>query len=294
MPVISHPASTAISLPPFRFPPSLSTGDIKLRIVVLDTPDLVTQFAADMVCELVKERAREKIEVVLGLATGGTPLGLYRELIARHQRGGVSFREVDTFNLDEYVGLPPDSPQSYHYYMLENLFKHIDIDLERTHVPETWNVDLNESAHDFEMNIELAGGIDLQILGIGTDAHIGFNEIGSSLGSRTRVKTLTRKTRADNARYFASPDEVPRMALTMGIATILESQSILLLATGESKATAIRNCVEGPITSSVPASALQLHPNVTLALDSAAASELANLDYFLESERNRAATTRSS
>ncbi len=265
-----------------------------MRVVILESADAVTQFAADEVSSLLKSRHQNGFGTVLGLATGGTPLGLYRELIARNAKREISFANVETFNLDEYVGIGPDSPSSYHYYMLENLFKHIDIDLAMTHVPQTHGVDLAHSAADFEMKIEQAGGIDLQILGIGVDAHIGFNEIGSSLGSRTRVKTLTQRTRQDNARYFGSLNEVPHTALTMGIQTILESQSILLLAAGHTKAKAIRDCVEGPITASVPASALQLHPNVTVAIDRDAASELANADYFLAAESNRAVASRSS
>ena len=265
-----------------------------MRVVILDSPDSVTQFAANEVCSLLNRHKNDSEGSVLGLATGGTPLGLYRELIDRCSRGEISFAKVETFNLDEYVGLEPQSPSSYHYYMLENLFKHVDIDLSRTHVPLTYKVDLNESAATFESKIKKAGGIDLQILGIGADAHIGFNEIGSSLGSRTRIKTLTCRTRQDNARYFSSIDEVPQTALTMGIATILESRSIILLATGVGKAKAIRDTVEGPITASVPASALQLHPSVTIAIDREAASMLANADYFLAAERNRAAASRSS
>ena len=265
-----------------------------MRVVILESSEAVTQFAADEVCALLTHRSSNGFGAVLGLATGSTPLGLYCELIARNARREISFANVETFNLDEYIGVPPDSPKSYHYYMLENLFKHIDIDVSMTHVPETWGVDLQRSATDFEQLIEQAGGIDLQILGIGADAHIGFNEIGSSLGSRTRVKTLTQRTRQYNARYFDSLDEVPHTALTMGIQTILEGQSILLLATGTSKAKAIRDTVEGPITASVPASVLQLHPNVTLAIDRDAASVLANVDYFLATERNRAVASRSS
>jgi glucosamine-6-phosphate deaminase len=265
-----------------------------LRVVILESSESVTQFAADEVCLLLKDRNAKGFGAVLGLATGGTPLGLYRELIARNARREITFSNIETFNLDEYIGVPPDNPCSYHYYMLENLFKHIDIDLAMTHVPITHGVDLIKSAEAFELKIEQAGGIDLQILGIGTDAHIGFNEIGSSLGSRTRVKTLTERTRQDNARYFGGIDDVPLTALTMGIQTILESQSILLLATGTGKAKAIRDTVEGPITASVPASALQLHPNVTLAIDRDAASGLANADYFLAAERNRAVASRSS
>jgi glucosamine-6-phosphate deaminase len=265
-----------------------------LRVVILPSVELVTQFAADEVASLLTHRARNGLGAVLGLATGGTPLGLYRELIARNRRGDISFANVETFNLDEYVGVPPESPSSYHYYMREHLFHHVDIDLAMTHIPKTCGVDLEQSAAQFENQIEEAGGIDLQVLGIGVDGHIGFNEIGSSLGSRTRVKTLTERTRQGNARYFRSLAEVPQTALTMGIQTILESHMILLLATGVSKAKAIRDCVEGPITSSVPASALQLHPNVTLAMDCEAAGELANTDYFLAAERNRAVASRSS
>ena len=252
------------------------------------------RFSADEVCALLASSHKRDTGAVLGLATGSTPLGLYRELIRRNSEGEMSFQNVETFNLDEYVGIAPTSEQSYHFYMLENLFKHIDIDLTRTHVPETWNVDLEHSAAEFESMIARAGGIDLQILGIGSDAHIGFNEIGSSLGSRTRIKTLTQRTRQDNARYFDSIDRVPKTALTMGIATILESRSIFLLATGEGKARAIRNTVEGPITASVPASALQLHPKVTIVIDQAASVELANRDYFFDSERNRTGVSRSS
>ena len=265
-----------------------------MRVVVLESAEQVNQFSADAVCSLIHLRQQQNQPTVLGLATGGTPLGLYSELIARHQQGRVTFRNVDTFNLDEYVGVEPTSPSSYHYYMLENLFKRVDVDLSRTHVPQTHGVDLAVSAKRFEQQIEQAGGIDLQILGIGVDGHIGFNEIGSSLGSRTRVKTLTYRTRTDNARFFESLEHVPRTALTMGIATILESQSILLMAYGASKSQTIRNTIEGPITASVPASALQLHPDVTIVLDAEAASALANKDYYLESERNRGLLSRSS
>ena len=265
-----------------------------MRVVILESSDAVTQFAAEEVSALLKDRHDRGFGAVLGLATGSTPLGLYRELIARNARREISFANVETFNLDEYIGVPPDSPQSYHFYMLENFFQHIDIDLSMTHIPVTHGVDLLQSASAFELQIEQSGGVDLQILGIGADAHIGFNEIGSSLGSRTRIKTLTHRTRQDNARYFGTIEDVPQTALTMGIQTILESQSILLLATGVSKAKAIRETVEGPITASVPASALQLHPNVTLAIDRDAASGLANADYFLAAERNRAVASRSS
>jgi glucosamine-6-phosphate deaminase len=258
-----------------------------LRVVILENADAVSKFAANLVVELLQRKRQLQEKAILGLATGGTPLGLYRELIERYRSGQVSFRDVHTFNLDEYVGLAPDHVQSYHYYMHEHLFRHIDIDQANTHVPKTFEVSLLESACRFESAISAAGGIDLQVLGIGTDGHIGFNEIGSSLASRTRVKTLTQKTRMDNARYFSSLDEVPRLAVTMGIGTILESRSILLLATGLSKAATIRNSIEGSVSASVPASALQLHPNVTVVLDTEASSQLAYRDYYLESERLR-------
>jgi glucosamine-6-phosphate deaminase len=211
-------------------------------------------------------------------------MGLYRQLVDRYSQGKISFRGVTTFNLDEYVGIPPEHVQSYHYYMHDALFKHVDFASDSNHVPKTWNCNLTESAEAYEKAIENRGGIDLQILGIGTDGHIGFNEVGSSLGSRTRLKTLTRQTRLDNARFFSNAEEVPCMALTMGIATILESQSILLMATGKSKANAVSGCVEGPVSSSNPSSALQLHPNVIAVLDEDAASLLKHQEYYRDSE----------
>jgi glucosamine-6-phosphate deaminase len=239
-------------------------------------------------CGLLGEKPGERLaRVVLGLATGGTPVGLYRQWIEYHRAGLVSFQGVTTFNLDEYVGLPPSDPRSYHAYMREHLFDHIDIPDENTHLPDGCAEDLNESAAQYEWQIEEAGGIDYQILGIGSDGHIGFNEIGSSLASKTRVKTLTQQTRSDNARYFDSFEQVPTMAVTMGIGTIMTARSILLMATGESKARAIRDAVEGPVTSMVPASVLQLHPDVTIMIDEAASQLLAHRDYYRESESNR-------
>lgn len=268
---------------------------LKLRVVILESAEAVTKFAADHVAKLLpatNSSSSSNTQSVtnrctLGLATGGTPLGLYQELIRRCQEGHVSFAGVTSFNLDEYVGLKPDDPQSYRYYMNENLFQHVNIDISRTHVPNAYDSDLHGNAARYEELIKQSGGIDLQILGIGTDAHIGFNEIGSSLASRTRVKTLTTKTRTDNARYFGSLDEVPTMAVTMGIGTIMEARSILLLATGSGKATAIKNSIEGPITASVPASVLQWHPNATIVVDEAAAHRLENSQYYKDSEANR-------
>jgi glucosamine-6-phosphate deaminase len=212
---------------------------------------------------------------------------VYRQWIDAFRAGSVSFQSVTTFNLDEYVGLPPSDSRSYHAFMRENLFDHIDIAMENTHLPDGCAEDLNEAAASYEWQIDEAGGIDFQILGIGSDGHIGFNEIGSSLASRTRVKTLTQQTRSDNARYFESLDRVPTMAITMGIGTIMSARSILLLASGESKARAIRDAIEGPVTSMVPASVLQLHPDVTIMIDRNAARLLAHADYYRESEANR-------
>lgn len=258
-----------------------------MRVVILKSPDDVAEFAANVVNDLVNSKAQVNKPCVLGLATGGTPMGLYRQLVARYSQGKISFRGVTTFNLDEYVGVPPEHVQSYHYYMQDALFKHVDFGSNANHIPKAWNCDLTESAQAYERAIKETGGIDLQILGIGTDGHIGFNEVGSSLGSRTRLKTLTRQTRLDNARFFSSTEEVPRMALTMGIATILESQAILLMATGKSKASAIAGCVEGPVSSNNPSSALQLHPNVTIVLDEESASLLKHHEYYRDSESVR-------
>jgi glucosamine-6-phosphate deaminase len=233
------------------------------------------------VCQLLNRHA----DAVLGLATGRTPLGLYQELIRRHYAQEVSFAEVTTFNLDEYVGLARQHPQSYFTYIHQNLFHHIDVADSRCHVPVGDCANLPAECLHYEDLIDQSGGIDLQLLGIGTEGHIGFNEPGSSLASRTRVTALAAQTRRDNARYFSSVDEVPRMAITMGIATILEAEHIVLLATGNSKSTAVREFIEGPVTSMMPASALQMHPNVTVILDQDAASQLRLREYFDQLEQ---------
>ena len=256
-----------------------------MRVVVCETPEDVARFAADESIDYLglsisdrsaSNRSGEQAPepVVLGLATGSTPLGLYREWIDRFHAGKISFRNVTSFNLDEYCGIPPEDPRSYHFFMQENLFKHIDIPPPKTHIPNTNRPDLDASAEEYELAIEEAGGIDLQILGIGSEGHIGFNELGSSFSSPTRVKTLTRKTREDNARFFSSFDEVPSMAITMGLGTIMSARAVLLLATGAHKAQTIRDTIEGPVTAMVPATILQFHPNTTVVLDLAAASLL--------------------
>jgi len=262
-----------------------------VRIVVCETPEDVAELAAQESIEYLglacSNNSNAESQSVLGLATGSTPLGLYQKWIERYRSGQISFKNIVSFNLDEYCGVPPEDPQSYHYFMQENLFKHIDILPQNTHIPKTDCGDLPASAESYELAIAQAGGIDLQILGIGSEGHIGFNELGSSLSSATRVKTLTQKTRNDNARFFASMEQVPRMAITMGLGTIMNARAILLLATGSHKAETIRDTVEGPVTAMVPASILQFHPNATLVIDRAAASKLAHLEYYTECERNQ-------
>jgi len=223
---------------------------------------------------------REKPSCVLGLATGSTPLLMYRELIRMHREEGLDFSKVTTFNLDEYIGLPPTHPQSYHYFMYENLFKHVNIPERFIHIPSGM-VDvseihrINKFCEWYEEQIVRYGGIDLQLLGIGANGHIGFNEPGSSLGSRTRIKTLSLQTRQDNSRFFEDDlNKVPKYAITMGIGTILDSRILLLLASGRSKAQAIKDTVEGPITGQVPASIVQMHRRAILIVDEEAGSLL--------------------
>lgn len=256
-----------------------------MRVVILPDSQSVSIRAADIFCFVVEQYP----DAVLGLATGGTPIGTYQELIRRNQTGQIRFAEATTFNLDEYVGLARTHPQSYWSFMHNNLFSHIDIATDRCYLPSGESDDIQEECHRYEELIEQSGGIDLQILGIGSDGHIGFNEPGSSLASRTRIKALTQRTRQDNARFFGSIDDVPQLAITMGVGTILEAELIVLLATGESTAEAVKNFIEGPVTSMVPASALQMHPNVIALLDAGAATLLQRRDYYNEVEQIQSA-----
>lgn len=252
-----------------------------MRVIIEPDAETASRHAARFVADLV----RRKPQCVLGLATGSSPLGTYRELIRLHREEGLDFSEVTTFNLDEYVGLGPGHPQSYRFFMQQNLFDHINIAGSRTHVPDGRALDFELHCRQYEQRIKDAGGIDLQILGIGSDGHIAFNEPGSSLGSRTRLKTLASETIRDNARYFGSEDKVPRLAVTMGVGTILESRRCLLLAFGPHKAVAVRDTLEGPITAQVTASALQLHREVIGVFDEAAARLLIRRDYYADVER---------
>ena len=229
---------------------------------------------------MVARLIRKKPSAVLGLATGSTPLALYRDLIRLHREGDLDFRDVGTFNLDEYLGLTPAHPASYHHFMRENLFQHINIREENIHIPDGMTVDVPAFCQAYEDKIKAAGGIDLQVLGIGGDGHIGFNEPSSSLASRTRIKTLTPRTRQDNARFFATEEEIPEHVITMGVGTIMEAREVVLLAFGAGKAEAVAAAVEGPITTSVPASILQLHQKATILLDEEAAGNLRRAEYY--------------
>jgi glucosamine-6-phosphate deaminase len=232
--------------------------------------DTMTERAA----EIVTTQIRRKPDSVIGFATGGTPLGLYLKLIENHRERGLDFSKITTFNLDEYVGLPPNHSQSYHYFMWTNLFQHVNVNPSQVYIPDGMAEDIDWFCQWYEKKIVQAGGIDLQILGVGANGHLAFNEPGSSLGSRTRIKTLTAKTVRDNARFFASHEEVPRYAITMGIGTIMDARKLVLLASGEGKAEAVRSSLEGPVTAMVPATILQLHGDAHVLIDEPAGSRL--------------------
>jgi glucosamine-6-phosphate deaminase len=252
-----------------------------VQVIVCESPDESARLVA---AEILRELAA-KPDLVLGLATGSTPVGVYNELIRAHRELGVDFSKVRTFNLDEYLGLPPEHPQSYRYFMREHLFDHIDLEPDNIHFPPTaetepQSADLPERFEAHEQLIRDCGGIDIQLLGIGSNGHIGFNEPTSSLASRTRVKTLTDKTLLDNSRFYDEGEQQPHLAVTLGIATILDARRIFLQAFGEHKAEAIRQCVEGPISSFWPATVLQTHRRVTAFVDEGSASLLQMVDYY--------------
>jgi glucosamine-6-phosphate deaminase len=254
-----------------------------MEVVPLRSADEIAAVAADVVEAVV----RRNPAAVLGLATGSTPLPAYRELIRRHEAGtGPSYAAVTCFNLDEYVGLPaPDGEvhaQSYRATIARELTDRLGIRPDQVNGPDPRPDGLPTAGERYEALIAKVGGVDVQFLGIGSDGHLAFNEPGSSLVSRTRIKTLTAQTRKDNARFFGSLDEVPNHVLTQGLGTILEARHLLLIATGEGKAAAAAAAVEGPVSASCPASVLQMHPHVTVLLDEAAASRLDRLAYYRE------------
>ena len=238
--------------------------------------------AAHMVAGLIDRAIRAKPDTVLGLATGSTPVLMYKDLIRRHRECGLDFSRVRSWNLDEYVGLPPDHPASYRFFMNDQLFDHINIDKANTHVPDGMATDFAAAAQAYEEGIRADGGIDIQVLGIGSDGHIGFNEPATSLVARTHVQTLMLQTRLDNARLFFGGrlEDVPTRAITMGIGTVLDSRTAILMAFGKGKAPAVAGAIEGAISHMNQASALQMHRDAKFFVDEDAASLLKNADFY--------------
>ncbi len=255
-----------------------------MEVVITDEHQQAANLAADAIERLLAERR----DPVLGLATGSSPLATYRELIERHRSGRLTFAHARAFLLDEYVGLDAGHPEAYRTFIERELVDQVDLANTALFGPDGDPDHLADAPNRYEQLIADAGGIDLQLLGIGSDGHIGFNEPTSSLGSRTRLKTLTEATRTDNARFFDGDiDAVPRHVLTQGIGTILGAGHLILLATGEAKAEPIARAIEGPLTAMVPASALQLHPHATVIVDEAAARLLSQGDYYREAFANK-------
>ncbi|MCI3984743.1 glucosamine-6-phosphate deaminase [Bacillus vallismortis] len=239
-----------------------------MKVMECQTYEELSQTAARIIGDTIKKNSG----AVLGLATGGTPEGTYCELIRLHQTENLSFQNVTTVNLDEYAGLSSDDPNSYHYYMNHRFFQHIDSQPSQHFIPNGHAVDLESECRRYEQLVKSLGGTDIQLLGIGRNGHIGFNEPGTPFQSRTHIVTLNEQTRQANARYFSSIDSVPTKALTMGIQTILTSKRILLLISGKSKAEAAKKLLEGDISEDFPASALHLHSDVTVLIDREAAA----------------------
>lgn len=248
-----------------------------MEVVVCPNPEQVGRVAAARVAQVLHAAGPE---CVLGVATGSSPLALYNELAILVERGELNLEQASAFALDEYVGLPEGHPLSYRKVIDETVTVPLKMQQERVHVPNGFAEDIAAAAEEYELAIAQSGGVDAQILGVGTNGHIGFNEPTSSLASRTRIKTLTARTRNDNARFFNSLDEVPTHCLTQGLGTILAARNIVLVAQGEHKAEAIAGLVEGPVTAVCPGSVLQLHEHVTIVIDEAAASGLHYLDYY--------------
>jgi glucosamine-6-phosphate deaminase len=256
-----------------------------MEVVILPGSKPIAALAADAIEALL----RRKPDAVLGLATGSSPLPIYDELALRHQRDGLDFSQARAFALDEYVGLRAGHPQSYREVIKREFTGRVDVSPANVHGPDGAAADLPAACRAYEAAIRDAGGVDLQLLGVGTDGHIGFNEPGSSLASRTRIKTLIEQTRRDNARFFGSLAEVPHHVVTQGLATILEARHVILVATGAQKAQAVRDLAEGPVAAICPASVLQMHPHATVLVDEAAASSLRLADYYRHSYDNKPA-----
>ena len=254
-----------------------------MEVIVLSTAADVARIAATQIASLVSARP----EATIGLATGSSPQGVYADLGRRVDTGEVSFARARGFALDEYVGLAAEDPQSYRTTIDRDVVRPLGFDPARVQGPDGTATDLEAAAETYEAAIATAGGIDVQILGIGANGHIGFNEPTSSFASRTRVKTLAPQTRTDNARFFPEGQEVPMHCLTQGLGTILDARRLLLVAQGAGKAAAIAAAVEGPLTAFVPGSALQLHRHATVIVDEAAASELQLIDYYRHTAANK-------
>jgi len=257
-----------------------------MQVIILPTAHDVALYTADCVVDVVNSHP----EPVLGLATGSTPIALYNALVRHYKAKQISFAQTKSFNLDEYIGIPATHRQSYRSFMNQYFFDLIDIETINTYVPLASSLDtkvLMNCAQAFENDIKLAGGIHLQILGIGLNGHIGFNEPTSSFASRTRIKTLSESTIKANQRFFEEGEFQPQLALTMGMGTILDSKSILLMATGKAKAQAVKNMIEGPLSAMCPASALQQHSTAMVVLDDDAASLLELKEYYLWCEKKR-------
>jgi glucosamine-6-phosphate deaminase len=249
-------------------------------VEVVITPD--AEAAAELAAGIVRRLLASHPAPVLGLATGSSPLRTYELLVAEHRSGALSFAHASAALLDEYVGLPPEHPQGYRAFVRRHFTDLIDLPAARLYGPDVWCDDLPAACAAYDRLLTELGGVDVQLLGIGSDGHVGFNEPGSSLGSRTRVKTLTSVTRADNARFFDRPEDVPRHVVTQGLGTIRDARHLVLIASGAAKAEPIAAAVEGPLTASCPASVLQLHPHATVIVDEAAASRLRNAAYYRE------------
>lgn len=233
-----------------------------MRIIVADHYKELSRWSAQFVAGLI----RGKPNCVLGLPTGSTPIGIYSELVQLYEQG-LDLRYTETFNLDEYVGLPPSHPQSYHSFMQEHLFRHIDHPSSHYHIPDGMAADLEGECQRYEEMILAAGGIDLMVLGLGPNGHIGFNEPDSHLGTKTHVVSLTRETIQANARFFREEKEVPRKAITMGVGSIMQAQEILLVVSGTGKREMLRQALFGEVTTRIPASILQLHPHIVVVTD---------------------------
>lgn len=244
-------------------------NNMPIKVFIAADYDQMSKKATGIIADTIKN----KPDSVLGLATGGTLVGCYQELVRMHKEEGHDFSRVVTFNLDEYIGLAPTHPQSYRYFMDENLFNHVNIKMENTNIPDGLSDNPQKTCNEFEEAIRRSGGIDLQLLGIGANGHIAFNEPGSSFDSKTRIVELSEKTREDNARFFESKSDVPKRAISMGIGTIRKADQILLIASGKRKAEAVAKALEGPIKEDVPASILQKHPDCKFIIDEEAAKK---------------------